>query len=195
MPGNKVKLTIDVNEGKRARIRQINIAGNTAYHRRRAARRVRAEHAELVVLVQAGRSLLARIAVGRPGKAALVLHGSRLRELPRDLDAGGDRAGEGRHLRHRQRRRRRGVQDLRDQDGRQHGRAGVGAAPPDFPQARRHVFAAADHRDSRGDEAAPRHRRLCVRDRRSGADAEQRHQGNLADLRGRSEEPRVSCAG
>jgi outer membrane protein insertion porin family len=32
VPGNKVKLTIDVNEGKRARIRQINIAGNTAFN-------------------------------------------------------------------------------------------------------------------------------------------------------------------
>nr|WP_298725311.1 outer membrane protein assembly factor BamA [uncultured Steroidobacter sp.] len=31
VPGNKVKLTIDVNEGKRARIRQINIAGNNAF--------------------------------------------------------------------------------------------------------------------------------------------------------------------
>jgi outer membrane protein insertion porin family len=31
VPGNKVKLTIDVNEGKRARIRQINIAGNSAF--------------------------------------------------------------------------------------------------------------------------------------------------------------------
>jgi outer membrane protein insertion porin family len=31
VPGNKVKLTIDVTEGKRARIRQINIAGNNAF--------------------------------------------------------------------------------------------------------------------------------------------------------------------
>jgi outer membrane protein insertion porin family len=31
VPGNKVKLTIDVTEGKRARIRQINIAGNEAF--------------------------------------------------------------------------------------------------------------------------------------------------------------------
>jgi outer membrane protein insertion porin family len=31
VPGNKVKITIDVNEGKRARIRQINIAGNSAF--------------------------------------------------------------------------------------------------------------------------------------------------------------------
>ena len=31
VPGNKVKLTIDVNEGKRARIRQINVAGNNAF--------------------------------------------------------------------------------------------------------------------------------------------------------------------
>src|SRR5688572_9936379 len=31
VPGNKVKITIDVNEGKRARIRQINVAGNNAF--------------------------------------------------------------------------------------------------------------------------------------------------------------------
>ena len=31
VPGNKVKITIDVNEGQRARIRQINVAGNTAF--------------------------------------------------------------------------------------------------------------------------------------------------------------------
>ncbi len=31
VPGNKVKLTIDIKEGKRARIRQINVAGNTAF--------------------------------------------------------------------------------------------------------------------------------------------------------------------
>jgi outer membrane protein insertion porin family len=31
VPGNKVKITVDITEGKRARIRQINIAGNTAF--------------------------------------------------------------------------------------------------------------------------------------------------------------------
>jgi outer membrane protein insertion porin family len=31
VPGNKVKITIDINEGKRARIRQINVAGNTSF--------------------------------------------------------------------------------------------------------------------------------------------------------------------
>ena len=31
VPGNKVKVTVDIVEGKRARIRQINIAGNTAF--------------------------------------------------------------------------------------------------------------------------------------------------------------------
>ena len=31
VPGNKVKISIDVNEGARARIRQINVAGNTAF--------------------------------------------------------------------------------------------------------------------------------------------------------------------
>ncbi|HEY5809962.1 MAG TPA: POTRA domain-containing protein, partial [Povalibacter sp.] len=31
VPGNKVKISVDIVEGKRARIRQINIAGNTAF--------------------------------------------------------------------------------------------------------------------------------------------------------------------
>ena len=31
VPGNKVKINIEVNEGKRARIRQINLVGNTAF--------------------------------------------------------------------------------------------------------------------------------------------------------------------
>jgi outer membrane protein insertion porin family len=31
VPGNKVKVTVDIKEGKRAKIRQINIAGNTAF--------------------------------------------------------------------------------------------------------------------------------------------------------------------
>lgn len=31
VPGNKVKITIDINEGQRARIRQINIVGNSVY--------------------------------------------------------------------------------------------------------------------------------------------------------------------
>jgi outer membrane protein insertion porin family len=31
VPGNKVKVTVDIHEGKRAKIRQINIAGNTAF--------------------------------------------------------------------------------------------------------------------------------------------------------------------
>src|SRR5262245_400501 len=31
VPGNEVKIAVDIKEGKRARIRQINIAGNTAF--------------------------------------------------------------------------------------------------------------------------------------------------------------------
>ena len=104
VPGNKVKITIDVNEGKRARIRQINIAGNTAFTDEDLLEQFELRDAELAVLVSAGRSLCARSAVGRSGKAALVLHGSRLRELRGDLHAGGDRARERRHLHHGQRR-------------------------------------------------------------------------------------------
>ncbi len=107
VPGNKVKVTIDINEGKRARIRQINIAGNTAFQDEELLEQFELKTPNWLSWYRAGRPLRARSAVGRSREAALVLHGPRLRELRRDLDAGGDRAGEGRHLHHDQRERRR----------------------------------------------------------------------------------------
>ena len=102
--GNRVKIKIDIKEGTRAKIRQINIVGNTKFKDKDDPRHPGAEDPELAVLVQAGRPLLARVAAGRPREAPQLLHGPRLRELPDRLDPGGDRAGEGRHLHHGQRR-------------------------------------------------------------------------------------------
>ena len=90
--------------------------------------------------------------------------------------------------------RRRSLQGFGSEDRRQSGRAGVGAAAADLHAARRHVFAARHHRDHRGHEVAPRRGRLRVRDHRPGAAGESGHQGNLADLRRRPEEPRVRAA-
>ena len=45
-------------------------------------RHSRAEDAQLALLVQAGRPLFARVAAGRPGEGAQLLHGPRLRQLP-----------------------------------------------------------------------------------------------------------------
>ncbi len=64
----------------------------------------------------------------------------------------------------------------------------------DLHAARQHLLAARRDRDHRGDEAAPRRRRLRVRDHRPGAAGERRDQGDHADLRGRPEEPRVRAA-
>ncbi len=103
-PGNKVKIKIDIQEGKRAKIRQINIVGNEAFSDQEIQSGVRAAHAELAVLVQAGRPLLARIPAGRYREAPLLLHGPGLRQLSRRIHPGRHLAREGRHLHHDERR-------------------------------------------------------------------------------------------
>ncbi len=109
LPGNKVDVVVDIKEGKRAKIRMINLVGNTRLQGKGILAEPRAEDAELAVLVQAGRSLFARIAAGRSGEDPLVLHGSRLREFSDRVDASRDRARKRRHVHHRERQRGRGV--------------------------------------------------------------------------------------
>ena len=69
LPGNKVDIVVDIKEGKRAKIEEINLVGDTKFKEKRRARHLRAEDAELAVLVQAGRPLLARIADRRSWKS------------------------------------------------------------------------------------------------------------------------------
>ncbi len=47
VPGNKVKISIDIKEGKRAKIRQINFVGDTKFPPQDDHRHLRAAHAEL----------------------------------------------------------------------------------------------------------------------------------------------------
>ncbi len=89
--GNRVKIKIDIKEGTRAVIRQINLVGNHALQGEGRPRHARAEDPELAVLVQAGRPLLARVAAGGSGEGPQLLHGPRLREFPDRLHPGGDR--------------------------------------------------------------------------------------------------------
>ncbi len=53
--GNRVKLKIEIHEGKRARIRQINVIGNQAFSNSELQRQFELQDAELGLLVQAGR--------------------------------------------------------------------------------------------------------------------------------------------
>ena len=62
LPGNKVDVIVDIKEGKRAKIRQINLVGNTKFKEKDVLETLRAADAELALLVQAGRPLFARIA-------------------------------------------------------------------------------------------------------------------------------------
>ena len=60
VPGNKVKITIDVDRGQARADPPDQRRRQQGLPRRGAARAVRAAHAELAVVVQAGRPLLAR---------------------------------------------------------------------------------------------------------------------------------------
>ena len=54
LPGNKVRISIEVVEGKRARIRQINIVGNAAYDDEKLLEEFEFADARVALLVQAG---------------------------------------------------------------------------------------------------------------------------------------------
>ena len=191
VPGNKVKVAVDIKEGKRARIRQINIAGNTSFPDEELLEQFELKTPNWLSWYRQDDRYAREALSGDLREAAFVLPRSRLRELRRDLDAGRDRSGEGRHLRHRERERRRGVQGDRRQDRRQPGDSGVRAASPALHTAGRYLLAANDHNVDGSDEAAARRRWLCIRNDRSGAANKRRDEGNLPHIRRGSEESRL----
>jgi outer membrane protein assembly factor BamA len=79
LPGNKVDVIVDRTD-QPGRQHQIQGKGHP--------RQLRIEDAELAVMVQAGRSIFARVPDRGLGETAFLLHGSRLRELPDRVDAG-----------------------------------------------------------------------------------------------------------
>ncbi len=70
---NRVDITVDITEGKGAKLRDINIVGNATYPDDTGPRRLGVQHQQLAVLVQARRPILPRKAVRRPGKAIRLL--------------------------------------------------------------------------------------------------------------------------
>ncbi len=82
VPGNKVKVAINITEGKRARIQQINITGNESFTDEELIEPFRAAARPTGCRgTSPGRPLRARSAVGRHREAPLLLHGPRLRRL------------------------------------------------------------------------------------------------------------------
>ncbi len=123
LPGNRVNVLIDIDEGERAKIRQISIVGNTKFKEKDILETFELKTPQLEHLVQAQRPLLARGAAGRPREAEVLVPGPRLRQLRHRVGPGDHLAREGRHVHHREHQGRRDLQDRRRQDRRQHHRA------------------------------------------------------------------------
>ena len=94
-PGNLVDVHVDIDEGKVARIRQINVVGNERFSDEELLAGMGLKASQPAVFLPGRRSLFASGALRGPGEAALLLHGSWLRGFRDHLDAGGAGAREG----------------------------------------------------------------------------------------------------
>ncbi len=128
LPDNRVRVNINIKEGSRAKIRQINIVGNTAFKEKDILSTLTLQTPTLTSWIKSRRPLFARIAAGRPGQDHRLVPGPRLCQRPHRLGAGRDRAGQERHLHHRQPHRGRRLQGRRGQARRQPDRARGAAA-------------------------------------------------------------------
>ena len=78
-----MRVSIAIEEGDRAKIRQVNIVGNTSFEDEEITE-PSSSHRQLAVVHSQERPLLEDGARRRPREAALVLHGPRFRRLPWD---------------------------------------------------------------------------------------------------------------
>ena len=91
LPDNRVRVAIEIKEGDRAKIREINIIGNSVFDDDDLTENFDRRSA---VVYSQRRSLLQGSTRGRSRNAALVLHGSRLCRLSNRVPAGHDLAGQ-----------------------------------------------------------------------------------------------------
>ena len=109
-PGNLVDIHVDIDEGKGARIRQINLVGNERFTDKQLLAAMELQAHNLLSFYRATTAIRASHSRAISRRSAL-LHGSRLRGLRDHLHAGGAGAREERPVRHGQRVR---GQDLED---------------------------------------------------------------------------------
>ncbi len=121
---NRVRVSIQIEEGDRAKIRQVNIVGNTAFEDKDIISGFELKTGNWLSFIRKNDRYSKEALEGDLEKLRSYLHGSRLRGFPRRRRAGSHLARQTRHLRHHQHRRGRSLHDLRRQDGRRHGRSG-----------------------------------------------------------------------
>ncbi len=185
LPDNRVNILIDIDEGDRAKIRQISIVGNTKFKEK--------DILETFELTTPRWNTWWKDSI-RYSRETLQGDLEKLKSYYQDRgyanfeieSAPGDHfARQGRHVHHHEHPRGRDLQDCRRQDRRQHHRAGAGAAghrAGDRAQGR-HLLAGSHFSDAEVDREAAERRRLCLRQGRSGAQARRREEGGRDDLR------------
>ena len=193
VPGNKVKIAIDIVEGKRARIRQINVAGNTAFNDEDLQEEFELKTPNWLSWYKqddrySRESLSGDLEKLRSyymdrGYANFAVTSTQVAIAPEKDDMFITvNVQEGDVFK---------VSEIKI--------AGTMVIPESelrrlvFLQAGRYLFAQTDHGVDRSDEAASGCRWLCVRDHRSGAAAQCRYQRDFAHVRRRSQESRL-CA-
>ncbi len=102
LPDNRVRISINITEGARAKIRQIDIVGNTVFKDKEILSTLSLQTPTLLNMFSEQGPLRARVAAGRSGEDPGLFPGPRLRQCAHRFGAGGDRSGQEGHLHHRQ---------------------------------------------------------------------------------------------
>ena len=117
---NRVDVTINVKEGKAAKIRHINLVGNEKFENKDILDNWESKESNWLTWYRRDDQYSQREALRRPREAELVLPGPRLRRLQPGLHPGRDQPRQAGHVHHRRRHRGRAVQGLRRQGHRRH---------------------------------------------------------------------------
>ena len=167
LPDNRVKSSIDIKEGRRAKIRQINIVGNTRFKEKDILETLALKTPNWLSWYKQDDRYSRESLQGDLEKIRTYYMDRGYANFQIDSVQVAIAPGEGRHLHHRQRHRGRGLQARRDQARRQPGRARGGAAAAAAGRTRADLFAEDHHRDAGADEEPARRARASISPRSS----------------------------